>query len=432
MEFEIWEEAAYRSADLDALETRRDSIIAELGNAESKVATADLEAEAERCMDAINRVNKAAQLRAANIAAVAGGAGHIIDSSKREAAKPVEQNPTDTPEYRKAFMDYVQRGIPMPAGMNYRSDPDTGTIIETPTVTTGVPPQVPLTMQREIVSKMEEYGTIWNAVRKLSVQGGIWFRVLDLNPTATWLMKGSGKTELSVSDYQGVTNDAKISFAFYELECRMAQSLLAQAVTYDDFQAMFVPAVAKAMVKALEAAIIGGSGSGEPLGIINETRITNKVEMTVAQMADWKNWHSMVDAAILPEYDNGTFYMAKATWNKVIDTLADDENAPIAQTWYDPVAKKRVNTLMGKPVELVSTDILPDAAGEAIADGDVFCIYGDLNDYVVNTQPKMPLSTVRWIDHETNTEKIKALMAVDGKVLDPYGFMLISLDGDSQ
>ena len=206
----------------------------------------------------------------------------------------------------------------------------------------------------------------------------------------------------------------------------MSQSLLAEATTYADFQALFVPAVSKAMVKALEQAIVHGDGVGQFLGIAKDPRIENVVTMTKAEMKDWKPWHSKVDAAIEPEYDNGEWWIAKKTWNKYVDTMANTEGSQVGYT-YDPVSGKRTPTLMGKTVHLVSTAILPDADAATTKTGDVVAIYGDLYDYAVNTQPGMPMTTVSWVDHETNQKKTKALMASDGKVLDPYGFLLVKL-----
>ena len=428
--FEMFNEAQYRALDTDGLNARRDAIAAELENAESAVSLADLQAESKRCQEEFTRRNAAAQIRSANIAAIAGGAGRVIERSANltpngaAQASVAQVDPFDTTEYCNAFMNYVQRGVAMP--MELRDGTDAGTVTTGTTVSTGVPPQVPTTMGKEIISKMEEYGKIWPLVRKLSVQGGLWFRVLDLKPSATWLQKNSG-TELTTSQYQKVTNDMTISFSFYMLECRMAQSLLAQAVTFADFQALFVPAVAEAMVRALEAAIIAGSGQGEFLGITEDARITNIQGLTENEMKDWKSWHKYIKKNIPLSYRKGYFIMAQTTIDEYIETLADDNNAPVALN-YNPVTGEAEYRLVGMPVIPVPDDILKgfsEATAGTTTTGEVFAIYGDMNDYVVNTQPGMPMTTKRWIDDETNTEKIKALMAADGKVLDPYGFMLI-------
>lgn len=430
MKFELYDEAQYRALGAEGLEARRAAIAAELEGGdtpteEMRGQVALLNAEVERRSAAAKlREEGAAQALASNQVIAAQMRSQGVKTAEAPEGAGADFDPYDTAEYRDAFMEHVARGKEMPAVIQHRDDK--GTIVSTPTVTTGVAPQVPTTTAKEIVSKMEQYGDIWNAVRKMSVQGGVVYRVLDLNPTATWLQKGDGKDELSTSGYQGVTNDATVSFSFYELECRMSQSLLAEATTYADFQALFVPAVAKAMVKALEQAIVRGDGKGQFLGITADPRIENVVTMTKADLSSWPAWHSKVDAAIEPEYDNGEWWIAKKTWNKFVDTIADTEGAQIGYS-YDPVSGKRTPTLMGKAVHLVSTAILPDADAGTTDTGAVVAIYGDLNDYVVNTQPGMPMSTVSWVDHETNQKKTKALMAADGKVLDPYGFLLVKL-----
>lgn len=102
--------------------------------------------------------------------------------------------------------------------------------------------------------------------------------------------------------------------------------------------------------------------------------------------------------------------------------MADDQKAPVS-IGYNPVTGEEVKRLVGKSVTGVETDILPDF--DTAAAGDVVAIFGDFNNYVINTQPGMPMTTKRWIDDDKNQEKIKALMACDGRVLDPYGFILI-------
>ena len=43
----------------------------------------------------------------------------------------------------------------------------------------------------------------------------------------------------------------------------------------------------------------------------------------------------------------------------------------------------------------------------------------------MNFQPGMPLSTVTWADPETNTHKTKVLTAMDGRVSNPFGWLII-------
>lgn len=398
----------YREMSADELEARRADILS-LADEPGDESVEDIDAESRMCAAEYERRNRAAELRSATIRNLRAGAGRVVErtgSVAEDKSAPAVADPHDTPEYRNAFMDYVKRGVAFP--MELRADEYTAT--------SDVAPQVPTTMGRLIVQKMSEYGTIWQEVQKLNVKGGLWFRVVDLSPTASWI------DEDSVSDTQKVTSNKKVSFSFYQLECRIAQTLLASAVTFEDFQALFVPKVAEAMVRALEQAIVRGDGNGKPLGIVNDASVTNVVEMSATEFADWKQWHKKVKAAMPKAYRNGGFIMAQSTWDTYVETMSDDQNAPVS-IGYNPVTGEEVMRLMGKKVDTVETDILPDFDQASV--GDVVAIFGDLKNYAVNTQPGMPLTVKRWVDDDHNLDKTKALMACDGKVLDPYGFILI-------
>ena len=84
----------------------------------------------------------------------------------------------------------------------------------------------------------------------------------------------------------------------------------------------------------------------------------------------------------------------------------------------------------GKNVETVDDDILKDY--DTAANNEVFGVFIDMNNYVVNTNMQMVI--VRWTDHDTNQIKDKCLMIVDGKIADVNGVLLLVKDttADSQ
>ena len=399
-------EEQYRSLDIDALEARQAELV---GLADSDVDAAEYKAECDRCMAEIDHRNHAVELRKASLSKLEAGEGRFIErSGKKETAE--DADPYDTPEYRKAFMEFVCRRTPMPAqfmsGVYARKDEIT--------TTKDVPVMIPTTMMNKIIEELDEYGEIYARVAKTNLKGGVEYPILDLKPVATWV----GETE--VSEWQKFTAEDKISFGYFELECRIAQTMLASIVTYDEFQRRFVPLATKAMIKKIEAGIIAGTGSGQMLGITADERITNIVGMADADMADWKQWRKKVKAAIPRMYRNGYFIMAQGTWDAYIETLADDVNAPVS-IGYNPVTGNEELRLMGFPVLLVDDSVLPDY--DSAKDGDVFAIYGKLDDYCINTNQQ--LQVVQYLDWDVRQHKTVAYMVLDGKVLDPYGFMLI-------
>ena len=184
----------------------------------------------------------------------AGGAG---------AGEPEDKY--DTTAYRKAFMNYVCRGVAIPA--EYRAA-ETTTTADSGAV-------IPTTIMNEIIQKLESYGSIYAKVRKINVQGGVSIPIADLKPTAHWI------TEAKSSDDQKASAKNSVTFNYYGLECKISQSILANVVTLKMFTDLFVPMATEAMVKAIEIAIFNGTGEGQPLGVLKDSRVTAVIRLLV-------------------------------------------------------------------------------------------------------------------------------------------------------
>ena len=418
MEFELWELARYRSATVDELEQRREAIAAELENAESEIDTAELRSQVEMLREEMDKRNTAAELRSANIAAVTSGAGIVRATTPAPVAETRStEDYTDSVEYRTAFMEYVCRGTALPE--NVRAQ------LRANEVTTAAENEVviPKTLMNEIIKKMDTYGNIWAKVRKLSVKGGIEFAISDLHPTATWI----GETE--VSEYQKLTIDQTISFNYYGLECRIAQTLLASVVTLEAFQRMFVPLATEAIVRALEKGVFTGTGTGQMTGILVDPRIPteNVITMTEAELGSWEAWHKKVKAKMKKAYRKGEFVMAQGSFDGYIDGMTDNNGQPVGRVNYG-INGEEIQRFAGKNVETVEEDILPDFSTASA--GDVVAVFIDFSNYAVNTN--MQLSVVQWEDYETNQKKTRALIIADGKILDPYGVLIIKKGGSTK
>ena len=80
--------------------------------------------------------------------------------------------------------------------------------------------------------------------------------------------------------------------------------------------------------------------------------------------------------------------------------------------------------IRGNAIDCLPVGLIPDF--DAAEVGDVVAIFGNLRNYTLNFQPGMPLTTVSWDYHETNTPKTKVLTAVDGKLVDNNGWVVIT------
>ena len=325
------------------------------------------------------------------------------------AAAPVV-DAYDTKEYRTAFMEYMCRGTSIPAELRAT------------TTTADASAVIPTTVLNEIIQKMDTYGNIWNKVRKINVQGGVEIPILSVKPTAQWI------TETQASTDKKISVNTKISFSYYGLECKVAQTILVNVGSLTMFENLFATLVVEAMVRALEEAIVNGSGSGQPMGIVNDTRVpaANVITMTEAQFTKWAEWKKRVFAKMAKADRSGVFIMSQATFDAYIDGMVDTVGQPIGRVNYGTTAGETYR-FGGKTVETVENTLVKDF--DAAEAGDVVAIFANLNDYVVNTN--MQITTTRWIDNNSNEIKNKALMICDGKLADPNGILIIKKAANS-
>lgn len=325
-------------------------------------------------------------------------------AQRDNGAGNAEEDKYDTVEYRKAFMNFACRGTAIPA--NLRAT----------TATTDVTAVIPTTMVNEILTKLESYGNLYAKVRKLNIQGGVNIPVLSLKPVATWV------GEKTPSEAQTLKADDTVSFSYFGLECKIAQTLLASIVTLDAFQKLFIPLAVEAIAKALDIAIINGTGVNQPTGILKDARVPaeNVIELSATDMASWGAWKKKVFGKMKKAYRKGEFVMAQGTFDGYIDGMEDKNGQPIGRVNYG-IDGGETYRFGGKLVETVEDDVI--ASYDAAEAGAVIAVFVNLPDYVVNSN--MQLTTVKWTDHDTNEEKTKVMLVVDGKLADPNGVLII-------
>lgn len=312
-----------------------------------------------------------------------------------------EEDPSDTVEYRTAFMNFICRNVPISAELREATN------------TVDASAAIPKTIVSEIVKKLESYGNIFAKVRKLNVQGGVSIPILDLKPTAKWI------DETPASEDQKLQANSSITFSYFGVECKLAQSLLVNITTLDVFQNEFINLATEAIVKAVEIAIFNGTGTNQPLGILKDSRVKNVVTLSTADFGTWEGWHK-VKGQIKKAYRNGCFVMNQSTFDGNIDGMVDKNGQPIARVNYGIDSEEKYR-FMGKEVETVEDDILP--AYEDAKTGDVVAVFINLSDYAINTN--MDMTATKWVDNDTNKIKNKVMMIIDGKLIDTNGVVLI-------
>lgn len=312
-----------------------------------------------------------------------------------------EEDPSDSVEYRTAFMNFICRNVPISAELREATN------------TVDASAVIPKTIVTEIVKKLESYGNIFAKVRKLNVQGGVSIPILDLKPTAKWI------DETTASEDQKLQANSSITFSYFGVECKLAQSLLVNITTLEVFQNEFINLATEAIVKAVEIAIFNGTGTNQPLGILKDSRVKNIVTLSTVDFGTWEGWHK-VKGKIKKAYRNGCFVMNQSTFDGNIDGMVDKNGQPIGRVNYGIDGEEKYR-FMGKEVETVEDDIL--TAYEDAKTGDVVAVFINLSDYAINTN--MDMTATKWVDNDTNKIKNKVMMIIDGKLIDTNGVVLI-------
>ena len=303
-------------------------------------------------------------------------------------------------EARLAFANYVTRGVIPP---EMRADASTKT--------TAVATAIPENLLNQIIEKIDAIGIILPLVTRTSYPVGQTIPVDAAKPTASWVSEGAS------SDAQAKGTLGSIVFGAFKLRCeiRMTQEVTVQTIAA--FETLFVKQVSEAMVKAIESKIVSAdAGTANPTGILYRASGTDAT-VTVAKLATAHLTYKVLcdaEAALPQQYEGGAkWFMSKKTFMQFV-SMTDSNGQPIARVNYG-IGGKPERLLLGR--EVVLTGVYLADYSEATATADVcFAFLFDPSDYVLNTS--YDLGIQRKQDWDTEDHCVKAVMSVDGKVID--------------
>lgn len=367
-------------------------------------------------LDAIEAEERAAQPAQAgdpvptNAPEVNGNARTAFRMSTQGArTEERSENVLETMEYRNAFRSYVVSGTPIPAELRAGeaiSTADTGAMI-------------PMTIMNEVINTVRSrYGNLYSKVRKISVQGGVEYPIGALRAKFRWI------NESTVSPRQKLDKLGKVSFGYNTAEIRISQTFLSRIVTLSAFEAEITRVIAIAYLEAMDYGIVNGSGDASMLGILNDPRVTKTVTMTAADMSNWTKWRKNFFSQLPLGYRSGEFIFPMSTVDSYLETMADSNNNPIFRQAADLAvndgdSRNPNGRFFGRDISLVEEDIIPDF--DTASAGDVIGVYWQPEEYAINEN--FGFTMRRYFDEDTNEWVDKALVVVDGKVLNPTGYV---------
>ena len=369
-------------AEVRAIGENLKKLAEEIAEAEKQLA--ELDKEEEQPAQEENPVEEQAERSAIPAEAELRNA-QVVGSFNVGGKETMEQN---NMEYRNAFMEYVLRGTPIPAEL--RADANT---------TTGDAGSViPTHLVNQIVEKFDNVGMILPLITKTSYKAGVEIPTSSVKPVATWVNEGAG------SDRQKKTT-GKIVFSYFKLRCEISMSMEVGTMALAAFEAKFVENVAKAMVYAIENAVINGTGSGQPKGILAETGATVTGKASYAKLCE-------AEGNVAEEYEAGAKWcMKKKTFMGFVG-MTDEQGQPIARVNYG-IGGKPEYTLLGRDV--VVAPYVPDNKAFIYA----------FADYILNTIYDMGITKKQ--DWDTEDLLTKAVMSVDGKCADTGSLVVFDI-----
>ena len=316
----------------------------------------------------------------------------VIEKPKAKEELRME-NIFESMEYRQAFMNYVLAGEKLP--QEFRAN----------TKTTDIGAMIPQTVLAKIVEKMEATGMILPLVTRTAIKGGVTVPTSAVKPTASWVAEGAS------SEKQNKTTGT-ISFTYNKLRCAVSISLEVSEMALGVFEATLINNVVEAMTKAIEQSILTGTGSGQPKGILTETPAAGQeIQVAKAKAIDYKLLCE-AEAALPLAYETGAVWLMTKKTFMAFASLTDLQGQPIGRVNYGLNGAPE-RTLLGRRVILNDYMTNYDATGSST---HIFAALFNMSDYVLNTNLNIGLK--KYEDNETDDQVTKAVMLVDGKVVD--------------
>jgi len=385
---------------LQEIETRLNQIKVEL---EQDGADVDaLEQEVKNLIEERKQILERAEKRSKIINDITSGAGTVINDflPKPEERKKEFTADTilDTPEYRSAYLKRLQG--------KELNDVEKRALT---TASNSAGDAVPTQTLNKIIDKMCQTSALFPRINVSYVPGNLSIVVAKAKKVADWKTEGTDGTP-----YDNTVES--IQLTGYELIKLVEMSAAAEAMTIDAFEQYITSEIGRQMAIAVENAILNGSGTGEPTGILGLAGITwdtnNSHPYTTAISYD-----ALVDGlALLPTmyHQNAVFVMnRKMLFSGIRKIKAQQDGQPIFT--YNPQDRAAM-TILGYPVIL--DDYMPNDT----------ILLGDFSYYYMNFAKAPTIDVSREAGFKSGKVTYRGLAVVDGKPALAEAFVKISKD----
>ena len=309
-----------------------------------------------------------------------------------------------SPEYRSAYLRWLQ-------GRDL-TDAEQRALT---TAAGSAGPAVPTQTLNMVIDKMRQTSALFPRVNVSYVPGNLSIVVANAKNAATWKQQ-EGQDGTPADDT--VVN---VTLTGYELIKLVEISAAAQAMTIDAFEAYIANEIGRQMAIAVENAILNGSGSGEPTGILSPSGIVwdanNSTTWDATGNVDYD--HLVDGLALLPTmyHNNAVFVMNRKMLFGGIRKIKTSDKQPIFA--YNPQDRAAM-TILGYPVIL--DDYMPNDT----------ILLGDFSYYYLNFAQAPTIDVSREAAFKSGKVTYRGLAVADGKPALAEAFVKISKASVSQ
>ena len=302
-------------------------------------------------------------------------------------------------EYRNAFMAFAKTGV---MAEEFRAV----------ATTSGNSAVIPVPTMNIIIQKLESYGNILPLVSRVNYPAGVTIPTSQLGAAAIWT------TDADLSS-KGAAVDGKttgtVTFSAFPLVKAVGLSFVAQVQSLSAFETALANEVPTAMGKALEQAIINGTGHGQPTGILEATAASN---FTLSKTLSFKDLIG-IKKSIPSEYRTGAVLLMNETTFFELYGITDSTGQPIARINQNVTGDPEYQIL---GTRVICTDWMPDYTTAAAGATVIAAIQPEK--YVLNCAYSMDLVT--YVEQTTRNKIYQSFAMYDGKVVDTNGLLFVN------
>ena len=287
-----------------------------------------------------------------------------------------------TPEYRSGYLKRLQGKMLTEAEERALTTASDSAGAAVPTETLNM-----------IIDKLRQTSALFPRVNVSYVPGNMSLVVANAKNAAQWKAEGA----------DGTPEDdtvVEVNLTGYELIKLVEISAAAQAMTISAFEAYIASEIGRQMAIAVENAILNGTGSGQPTGIL--TGVTWDSTNSLSESSALSYDHLVDGLALLPTmyHNNAVFVMNRSMLFGGVRKIKTADGQPIFT--YNPQDPAR-NAVLGYPV--VVDDYMPDNT----------ILLGDFSYYYWNFAQAPAIETSREAAFKSGKLTYRGLAVADGK-----------------